>query len=432
MKVFLSISCVLTLVPLIVLADTFEFLTYTPPAGWTKQQTADGIIYRRPTGVGLISLYSSRPASGTAEQEFAAMWRERIEGPTSIKAPQPKLETDGRYTVAVGGQSVNAQGTPTALTLSTIVVKGRVVGVSTVSAGDDVMREINAFLDSIDSASSAPQTAAGSNTLEVDFDVPPGYTIKREGGVVMLQPNAITEKTPCVYGFIPTRASVGTLDADAKNSLVQAFPGWQIKSEHYNAMRGIAADGWQYYWFKTDIQRLVGNSYEYATAMTMAFPGGPGHVNIVWGFGSTARCLADDVSFSRLFHSLRPRGWTPDGGKAFTKELVGTWRNTEAVGMAQYRFSPNGRYEYGQGTSTTFGTQETRTGSVGDGSYSLRGPALTLTGGRRAGRYFVRLYDDFSAGMWLKTISILNDNASTPLEVRYLRVKDLYRNATRL
>ena len=42
-------------------------------------------------------------------------------------------------------------------------------------------------------------------------------------------------------------------------------------------------------------------------------------------------------------------------------------------------------------------------------------------GGRRAGKYFVRLYEEFSGGLWLKTISVLNDSG---LEVRYLRVKD--------
>jgi hypothetical protein len=52
----------------------------------------------------------------------------------------------------------------------------------------------------------------------------------------------------------------------------------------------------------------------------------------------------------RLFHSVRPRGWTADGGKAFARELqTGTWRNTEYAGMAQYKFLASGRYAYGQG-----------------------------------------------------------------------------------
>ena len=92
--------------------------------------------------------------------------------------------------------------------------------------------------------------------------------------------------------------------------------------------------------------------------------------------------------------------------------------------MAQYRFLPNGKYEYGQGTSTTFGNLETRTGSVGEGSFSIRNSQLTLTGGRRAGNYLVRIYEDFSGGLWLKTISVTSVNSTPPLEVRYMRVRD--------
>ena len=52
-------------------AETFEFLTYTPPpSGWTKQMSADGPVFRRTNGVGLISLYASYPTTGTAEDEF--------------------------------------------------------------------------------------------------------------------------------------------------------------------------------------------------------------------------------------------------------------------------------------------------------------------------------------------------------------------------
>jgi hypothetical protein len=36
-------------------ADTFEFLTYTPPRGWVNQAIQDGIAYRRASGIGLIT-----------------------------------------------------------------------------------------------------------------------------------------------------------------------------------------------------------------------------------------------------------------------------------------------------------------------------------------------------------------------------------------
>lgn len=426
-KNFFSLLCLLIfLIPMEALADTFELLTYTPPStGWTKQMMTDGVVYRRANGVGLITIYSSKAATGNAEQEFASMWRAKIEAPLTIKAPQPKIETDGMYKVAVGGQNIDAQGTPTAISLVTIVGNGRVIGVSTVSAGDDVLREITTFLNSIKlDGSFGPQASAGPNTIDVDFDVPPGYVSQKDGSAIVIKPTTVDRNTPCFYGISPSRPSSGNLEADARAAFLEPLAGWQIKSEHYNARRGTAAAGWPYFWLRTDVKQMSGGTMLNVTAMAMAFPTGPGRVGIFWGFGTTGPCSVDDLTFGRLFFSLRPRGWTSDGGRAFSKELVGTWRNTEAVGMAQYIFAASGSYEYGQATSTTFGNLETRTGSVGDGKFSVRGSELVLTGGRRAGTYKVRVYDEFSGGMWLKTISVLNTSASPPYEVRYMRVRD--------
>lgn len=403
-----------------VFADTFEFLAFTPPPGWTSQAANNGTTYRRPTGIGLIYLYNSYPTNGTPSDEFKKIWNERISGTAPGAPPQPKLERDGDYTAAVGTKVVNADGTMTTLALTAIVGRGRALGILTVTAGDDVFREVTTFLDTI-KISNTP--APGGDAIEVDFTPPAGYASQRDGKAIVLKPTTLDRNTPCVYGISPSRQSSGVLERDARASILEPLPGWQLKSESYNATRGIAGAGWPYFWFRTDVQQMSGGTMQYLTAMSMAFPAGPGRVNIVWGFGPTQHCTLDDAAFLRLFHSLRPRGWTSDGGKAFTQELLGTWRNTEAVGMAQYSFRPNGTYEYGQGTSTTFSTRETRTGSVGDGSYTLRGSELTLTG-RRAGRYLVRTYEEFSGGIWLKTMSILNESSNPPLEVRYMRVKE--------
>lgn len=410
--------------------DTFEFLTYTPPpSSWTKEAAKDGIMYRRANGIGLIYFYASYAATSSASDEFAAMWRARL-GPTLPgPAPEPQLQRDGDYAVAVGAQRVDAQGTITTITLVTIVGHGRAIGVLTMTAGDDALREVTAFLDSLNIT---PATTPNSDSvpaggIEVDFDVPPGYVSERDGNTVILKPTTLDRNTPCIYGLSPARPSSGKLDTDAASAILEPLPGWQVKSDHYNAMRGTTGAGWLYYWIRTDVRRLVGASYENLTAMTMAFPAGSGRVNIVWGFGSTGTCMLDDLAFLRLFHSLRPRGWTSDGGKAFSRELQGTWRDTQAAGMAQYKFLPNGRYEYGLGTSTTFGNLETRTGSVGDGRYVLRDDELTITPdarGRGVSKFRVRIYDHYNKGGWVRTMSLLNENANPPLDVQYMRIED--------
>jgi hypothetical protein len=403
-------------------AETFEFLTFEIPTGWTRQMSADGPVYRRTNGIGLISLYVSYPTAGSAADEFAKTWKTRIEAPLSIRAPQPNIESEGEYKIAVGGQNVDAQGTMTAITLVTIVGRGRAISFSSVTAGDDALREVTVFLNSVKVTPSTAATNPGPSAgqVEVDFDVPPGYTSQRDGGMVILKPTTMDRTTPCVYGISPSRLASGNLESDARAALLEPLPGWQIKTEHYNAMRGTAGGGWPYYWFRTDVQKMSGGSMQYLTAMAMAFPGAQGRVNIFWGFGATGPCTVDDQAFLRLFFSLRPRGVTSDGGKALAHELHGLWRDTQNTGMAQYRFLPNGQYEYGLGTSTTFGNLETRTGGVGSGRWALRGSQLDLTGSR-SGKYQVRIYDEFLGGVWRRAMSLMNPTSS--LDVHYMRVQ---------
>lgn len=413
-------------------ADNFEFLTYAPPSGWTMQTAPDKTAYLRPNGVGLITFYPSYAATGSAAEEFAKLWRTRVSPVAGAQPPQPQIERDGEYTAAIGAQRVDAQGTITTISLVAFVGRGRALGVLTLTAGDDALREVSTFFDTLKvtpgvSSPTSPNASASAspNTIEVDYDLPAGYASQRDGGIVVLKPTALDRNTPCVYGISPARPSSGKLDADAASAILEPLPGWQIKSEYYNAMQGVSGAGWPYYWFRTDVQRLAGGSYQYLTAMSMAFPTGDGRVNIVWGFGSTGVCLADDNSFLRLFYSLRPRGWTSDGGKALAGQLLGTWRDTQAAGMAQYKFYADGRYEYGLGTSTTFGNLETRTGSASVGRYELRGSELTLNPDNRSrgvSKFRLRIYNHYNKGGWIRAMSLFNENASPAREVEYAKV----------
>lgn len=416
-----------------VYADTFEFLTYTPPSGWVKQTLPDGIAYQRPSGIGLITFYPSYPATGSVSDEFAKLWRAQVEPAVPGPAPQPILQRDREYTVALGNRQIDARGALTTVALVAIVGRGRTIGVLTTTAGDEVFREVATFLDSVTimqptAAATTPGSASVSaGEIEVDFDVPPGYVSQRDGRRVVLIPGTVGETTPCAYGVSPPRPSSNMLETDARAALVEVLPGWQLKAGSYKAMRGTAGAGWPFFWFRTDVQRLVAGSYEYAAVMTMAFPAGPGRVNIVWGFGNPARCTLDDLAFARLFHGLRPRGWASDGGKALSRDLQGTWRNSERAGIAQYKFLANGRYEFGIGTVTRMGLLERTSSSVSDGRYELRGAELTLTPDRRdrgTSRYRVRIYDEFVLGRWTRAMSLLDENAKPALEVQYMRIED--------
>jgi hypothetical protein len=59
--------CLLVIVTILIgeaYADTFEFLTYTPPRGWVKQALQDGSAYRRASGRGGIMLPAVSGSNG--------------------------------------------------------------------------------------------------------------------------------------------------------------------------------------------------------------------------------------------------------------------------------------------------------------------------------------------------------------------------------
>lgn len=410
-------------------ADSFEFLTFTPPPGWVNQASAGGIAYRRASGIGLISFYPATSATGSDSEEFSRMWRSRVEPHLPGPAPQPQFQREAGYVAVVGSRVINAKEGPTSVSLVVFVASGRSLGVFAMATGEAAIGEVGVFFDGIRfSAGKQPDSsgsAAGSTPdgeIEVEFSVPPGYASKREGRMVLLVPTTINEKTPCAYGISPSRPSSGNLEADARAALLEPHPGWQLKDDNYNAMRGTAADGWKYFWFRTIIQSSGGEGVQSAYAMAMAFPAAAGRVNIAWGVGNVAHCMLDDISFSRLFHSLRPRGWTSsDGGKAFLQELQGTWRYTHPYGLTEYKFMPDGRYEHNAGASTTFGMLETTSSKASGGNYKLNGADLTLIGGG-APRLRVRVYQKYLAKGWWPMLSLLNEAANPPLEVEYERV----------
>jgi hypothetical protein len=56
----------------------------------------------------------------------------------------------------------------------------------------------------------------------------------------------------------------------------------------------------------------------------------------------------------------------------------------------------------------------------------LRGSDLTLTPDSRRGvrKFRARIYDEFSGGLWLRTLALLEEGSTSPLEVRYRRVEN--------
>lgn len=278
------------------------------------------------------------------------------------------------------------------------------------------------------SGDSATRNASARAAGELGFTVPAGYVEQRTGDVVILAPAAASEQTPCMYGLAASRPGTGNLETDAERALVEAVvPGWARLDDRHAAMRGTAAAGWPYVWYRAAFVGEIAGGRQAVNAMALVLPAGPGRVHVVWGMGGISRCLLDDATFEQLFHSLRPPGWTSDGGRALRAALQGTWRYTASSGIQQIILRADGRYERDVGSRARLGVTERTSATVSEGGYTLRDGEITLTPDHRPAdpdRYYVRTYDEWFPGGWKRVLALHDARANARLVVPYYRVDE--------
>jgi hypothetical protein len=275
--------------------------------------------------------------------------------------------------------------------------------------------------------SQARSQAVTQQIGDLGYEIPPGYVEQRGGDLVILGPAAPNEATPCMYGIAPPRPATGSLEADAESALVEVVvPGWRRLDDRHGAMRGIAAQGWPYVWYRAAFVGEFGGEQQAVNAMAMVLPAGQDRVHVIWGLGSIARCLLDDAAFEQFFHGLRPGGWTSDGGRALAQALVGTWRFTASAGLQQLRFTDDGRFDREVGSRANVGVTERTSATATGGRFTLRDGELALVPDHRPDdpdHYRVRVYDEWFVGEWRRAIALLGGGAQ-PLVVTYYRVEE--------
>jgi hypothetical protein len=167
-------------------ADTFEHLTYTPPAGWTAQAAQEGkaYLYQDATASGVITFFNSRPTQLSPAAAFAGEWRSRMVPVVNVAAPVPRLAQDGDVTAATGVVQATLQGNHVAAVLVTFVGRGRALSMVTMASGDGG-RQVSAFLDTLALTAPAPRDkrrpsagAAGAKVAGLYLSQGVGYTYK--------------------------------------------------------------------------------------------------------------------------------------------------------------------------------------------------------------------------------------------------------------
>ena len=155
--------------------DTFDIVTYTPPAGYTKEIKKSSVVYtytdKNDKSWCQIAIYESTKSLGSIEKDFDIEWKELLATPFKItKAPQkePVTEADG-WKIMSGSCQWNFKNKPVASVLTTCSGSGvRISFIINTSAGR-YMDDFEKFATSIDLHRSEtpvkPTIAATNNKL---------------------------------------------------------------------------------------------------------------------------------------------------------------------------------------------------------------------------------------------------------------------------
>lgn len=235
---------------------------------------------------------------------------------------------------------------------------------------------------------------------EYVFTVPPGWTPQQypDGIVLSAPPSNINER--CLIQIWPMRSASGNLFNDANSSFAEIFRTYELRYQTSRGsalppitIHGVSGQGWEYLIVKKGIRHpgfgpggqpwetFVGFVFVAKLNNRVAVISGMSRDSLVSNcFGE----LGANV-WPRFFYSLGFRSWPPtDQVAAMRKKLAGVWTTATATAADQYVFAGNGRYataaaaqQYYRFSSTELLT--TTQAYFGNGAYTLRGNAITLT-----------------------------------------------------
>jgi len=234
---------------------------------------------------------------------------------------------------------------------------------------------------------------------EYVFNVPSGWTPQQypDGIVLSAPPSNINER--CLLQIWPMRPASGNLLGDANSSFAQIFSTYQLQHQTSRGsslppvmIHGLSGQGWEYLIVKRGIRHpgLAPNGQPWETFVGFVFVAKLNNrVAVISGLSRdslVSNCFGElgrDV-WPGFFYSLSFRNWQAvDQTQTMRKLLAGEWIAATATAGDKITFAGNGRFANAAAaqqyhlTATELIT--TTQAYFGNGTYTLRGNAITLT-----------------------------------------------------
>ena len=238
------------------------------------------------------------------------------------------------------------------------------------------------------------QTSAAQSGGLTDYvyTCPPGWTpTQYPDGIVLSSPASNTGEK-CNLTLWPMRKPSGNLVTDGVQAFQEIFKAFVPKTSQYatrnSVIRGVTAQGWEYFMIKNAIQPPSGN---YQVVYGFVFVASLGNrLAVISGISKdplVSACFGLNLTdvWPKFFYSLQFRGWDPTlSSQQRMRRMAGVWITATATAADRWVFAPNGRYASAAAAQRYVATSYNEVLSVtdayfGNGSYTLNGASILLT-----------------------------------------------------
>jgi len=287
----------------------------------------------------------------------------------------------------------------------------------------------------------AAQATSPASLSEYGYSAPPGWTTKQyPDGIVLMSPVSATNEV-CVVTLWPMRPAGTNLLTDASSIFQDVYKTYELRTQTNrgtpmpsSVVRGTSGQGWEYVIVRRGIAPRGSPESRLAFVFVARLNDRLAVISGVSKDPLVSTCFGELAynAWPRFFYSLSFRNWAPtDQTSAMRRKIAGVWTIATASVADQVVFAGNGRYasaavarQYSRISSSE--ALETTQAVFGNGAYTLRGNAITLTPDDRNSRAetgFIRVEEESKdeGATWVEVLYLLRVSAvdGKDYEVRY-------------
>jgi hypothetical protein len=134
--------------------ETLDIIRYTPPTGWTKTKKEDAVVFvavdKTNNTFCVLTIHSGTVSSGSAENDFAAEWKNFVANPHQVEAnPKTEKEIKDGWAMISANTPIESDGIKSLAALFVFSGFGKTTSILAILNSDTYLKSLSEFMDSV-------------------------------------------------------------------------------------------------------------------------------------------------------------------------------------------------------------------------------------------------------------------------------------------